>query len=52
MKALSIFTILLSVIAVPVIVILKKRWRPILLPIERDENVRYDVDTMFIWGNR
>lgn len=52
MKALSIFLFLLSVIAVPVIVIQKKRWKPVLLPIERDENVRYDVDTMFVGVNR
>ncbi|MEE9289176.1 MAG: hypothetical protein V3U69_06280 [Bacteroidota bacterium] len=52
MKALTIITFLLSVIAVPVIAILKKRWHPVLLPIERDKNVRYDVDTMFIGGNR
>ncbi|MEE9186850.1 MAG: hypothetical protein V3U10_02330 [Bacteroidota bacterium] len=52
MKALSIFTFLLSVIAVPFMVIQKKPWQPVLLPIKRDENVRYDVDTMFIGGNR
>ncbi len=51
MKALSILAILLTVIAVPALVIQKKRWNPILLPIQRDENIRYDVDAMLIGGS-
>lgn len=46
MKTLSIVAILLTVIAVPAVIIHKKRWKPILLPIQRDENIRHDVDTM------
>ena len=48
MKLLSIFTILLTVIAVPALVIQKKRWKPLLLPIQRDENIRHDVYTMMV----
>lgn len=46
MNTLSIVAILLTVIAVPALVIQKKRWKPILLPIQRDENIRHDIDTL------
>lgn len=46
MKTLSLFALLLTVIAFPLLIKQKKRWKGILLPIQRDQNVRYDVESM------
>ncbi len=48
MKTVSVLAILFAVVAVPALFVQRKLWKPILLPIHRDENIRHDVDTMVL----